>query len=159
MKAIESIIEALGYSNSKNLYYSKNQNDQLNSNYSLKKIIEALDPVAYYCLEDKPFMLFFECSESNLSAELNRKIWNAQIPISVIVFENRIEIFNGCSLNKENELILLETIGEINQLSETSSFSYWNLSSATFWERHTGNLTAAKLDAVMLEHFRYNFDF
>ena len=154
MTAVESIIEALGYSNSKNLYYSKNQNDQLNNNYSLRKIIEALDPVAYYCLEDKPFILFFECHESNLSAELNRKIWNAQIPISIIVFENRIEIFNGCSLNEDNELVLLETIAETNQLSETSSFSYWNLSSASFWERHVENLTVAKLDAVMLENIK-----
>lgn len=48
MVAINSIIEALGYSNSKNLYYNKN--DHLNNNYSLRKIIEALDPVAYYCL-------------------------------------------------------------------------------------------------------------
>jgi hypothetical protein len=154
MTAINSIIEALGYSNSKNLYYNKNQSDQLNNNYSLRKIIEALDPVAYYCLEDKPFILFFECPEKNLSSELNRKIWNAQIPLSIIVFENRIEIFNGCSLNIYNELILLETIAETNQLSETSSFSYWNLSSASFWEDHIANLSAAKLDAVMLENIK-----
>lgn len=154
MMAINSIIEALGYSNSKNLYYSKNQNNHLNSNYSFRKIIEALNPVAYYCLEDKPFILFFESFENNLSAELNKKIWNAQVPISIIAFENRIEIFNSCSLNKDNELVLLETIEETNQLSETSSFSYWNLSSSSFWERHTENLTVAKLDAVMLENIK-----
>lgn len=154
MLAIKSIIEALGYSNSKNLYYKMNQNDHMESNYSLRKIIEVLAPSAYYCLEDKPFLLFFECSESNLSTELNRKIWNAQIPISIIVFENRIEIFNGCSLNKDNELVLLETIEEINQLSEKSSFSYWNLTNASFWEKHTKNLTTAKLDEVMLENIK-----
>lgn len=155
MTAINNIIKALGYSNSKNLYYhNKNQTNTRYSNYSSQKIIDALDPVAYYCVEDKPFVLFFECRENNISADLNKKIWNAQIPLVIIVFENRIEIFNGCSLNKDKELILLETIDEIKQISEKSSFSYWNLSDASFWNKYASKLTEPKLDTVMLENIK-----
>lgn len=153
--SIHNIIKALGYSNSKNLYYNnKNKTKTLSSNYSSQKIIAKLDPTAYYCVDDKPFILFFECLENNISADLNKKIWNAQIPLVMIAFENRIEIFNGCSLNKDNELILLETVVEINQISHTSSFSYWNLSDTSFWNVYSQKLKEPKLDAVMLENIK-----
>lgn len=154
MSAIDNIIKALGYLNSPNLYYNNTQGNQLNCNYSLQKTIEALNPTAYYCVDDKPFVMFFECYEKNISKELNKKIWNAQIPLVIIVFENRIEIINGRSLNKDNELFLLETIEEIDQVDGMSLFSYWNLSNSSFWERYTPKLAEPKLDTVMLENIK-----
>lgn len=154
MSAIDNIIKALGYLNSSNLYYNNIQDNQINHNYSLRKIIDTLNPVAYYCIDDKPFVLFFECHENNISDGLKKKIWNAQIPLVIFVLANRIEMLNGCSLDKDRELVLLETIKETDQINEMSHFSYWNLSNASFWERYTPELTKPKLDTVMLENIK-----
>ncbi|MDR1320815.1 MAG: N-6 DNA methylase [Gracilibacteraceae bacterium] len=154
MDPIETIIMTLGFSNSKNLHYPGDDTAKLINNHSIQKIIDELDPEAYYYVDDKPFILFFECRGNKLSADVVKKIWNAQIPLAVVVFENHIKIFNGCSLSKDHELILLETIEGINQLNETSLFSYWNISSAAFWEKYTTALTTPKLDAVMLENIK-----
>lgn len=71
----------------------------------------------------------------------------------IISFENRIEIYNGCSIDKSNKLILLEKL-DLDQLSEASLFSYWNISNASFWARYEKKLTAPKLDAIMLDNIK-----
>lgn len=71
----------------------------------------------------------------------------------IISFENRIEIYNGCSIDENNKLILLEKLN-LDQLTEASLFSYWNISSASFWTQYEKKFTAPKLDAIMLDNIK-----
>ena len=154
MTTVDNIIKLLGYEYSSNLHYFHVCDNVLNHKFSWRKILAMLNPVAYYCVDDKPFIFFFACQGSNIPAKLKMKIWNAQIPLAIFVLENRIEIFNGCSLDKEKDLVLLEIIDECDQVNETSPFSYWNISDASFWERYSTKLSEPKLDTFMLENIQ-----
>jgi len=154
MSKIRSIIEALGFSHSNSLYYNSDDlADTFKCNYSTYKIIKELNPIAFYCVNRMPFIVFFESSEKQVPAALIKRVWNAQIPIMIICFENRIEIYNGCSIDEKNKLILLEKL-DLDQLAEASLFSYWNISSASFWTRYEKKLTAPKLDTIMLDNIK-----
>ena len=154
MIEIKTIIESLGYSDSNDFYYGETISENLNEKIpSGNKILYELNPVAYYLIKDKPFILFFECYEKQISKELIKKIWNAQIPLAIVVFENRVEIFNGCALEKES-LVLLESIKNIEAINKDTPFSYWKVSDASFWKNYIKKLSKAKLDSILLENIK-----
>jgi len=146
------VIEALGYLNSSSLYYS--DSSEVQENRSLQKLFKELTPVAIYLADNKPFIVFCETKEKNISPQLIKKVWNAQISLLIVSFDNRIEVYNGCSIDSNKKLILLETIN--NELvNETSLFSFWNISNAAFWNDYKHKLLAPKLDEVMLDNIRH----
>jgi len=147
MPNVKSIIEALGYSNSSTLYYSGSR--EVKENRFIQKLFKELDPIAIYMTDNKPFIVFCETTEKNISKQLIKKIWNAQIPLVIISFDNRVEVYNGCSINSNKELVLLEKV------NESSSFSFWNISNAAFWQNYEQKLSAPKLDEVMLDNIKY----
>ena len=77
---IETVIERLGYKNSKNLiYYSEFKS----SNYTnhIAKVVSEIKPYAIYFVDEKPFILFFDSLFDNASFRLiSKKVWNAQVP-------------------------------------------------------------------------------
>jgi Type I restriction-modification system methyltransferase subunit len=145
------VIEALGYSESGTLYYP--DSDSIAGNRSLQKLFSDLAPTAIYLADTKPFIVFIESNEPNMTAPLIKKVWNTQIPLLIVSFENRIEIYNGCSIDKKQKLRLLEKIDK-PLINEDSSFSFWNISNAAFWEKYQRQLSAPKLDVVMLDNIR-----
>jgi hypothetical protein len=145
------IIESLGYSNSSMLYYSDSIEAQ--NNRSIRKLFKELEPIAIYLADRRPFIVFCESAAKNISQQLMKKIWNAQIPVLIIGFDNRIEVYNGCSLDSNKELILLETVDN-NSINENALFSFWNISSAAFWEKYEQKLSVPKLDEVMLNNIK-----
>ena len=75
IKSIEEIIDKLGYRNSKELYYYE-ELSSLNGKISLQNIksIKEVKPYAFYCIENKPFVLFFEKINNEYERkELNKK--------------------------------------------------------------------------------------
>ncbi len=151
MPGMRSVIEALGYSESGTLYYP--DSDSIAGNRSLQKLFSDLAPTAIYLADTKPFIVFIESNEPNMTAPLIKKVWNTQIPLLIVSFENRIEIYNGCSIDKKQKLRLLEKIDK-PLINEDSSFSFWNISNAAFWEKYQRQLSAPKLDVVMLDNIR-----
>ncbi|MEA4924949.1 MAG: N-6 DNA methylase [Syntrophomonadaceae bacterium] len=151
MSGIKSVIDALGYSKSDKLYYS--DSNETMSNRSIHKLSEELAPAAIYMTDKKPFIVFIESNEKSLTEHLIKKVWNAQIPLLIVSFDNHIKVYNGCSINKTRELLLLEEIDN-TLINEGSLFSFWNISSAAFWKRYQKELSAPKLDAVMLDNIR-----
>lgn len=151
MSTIKNVMDALGYSNSKTLYYA--DSNDVKDNRSLKKLFEELTPQAIYLADNKPFIVFFESTDKNVSPSLIKKVWNAQVPLLIISFENRIEIYNGCSIDKNKELILLDAI-ENSTVNENASFSFWNITDAAFWKEYEQKLSTPKLDTVMLDNIR-----
>jgi hypothetical protein len=151
MSRMKSVIDALGYSNSGSLYYP--DSSDITGNRSIQKLFKELAPIAIYLADNKPFIVFFESTEKSIAPHLIKKVWNAQIPLLIISFDNRIEIYNGCSIDVNKKLILLEVI-DSTLVNETSAFSFWNISSAIFWGKYEQELSAPKLDAVLLENIR-----
>ncbi|HHU55132.1 MAG TPA: N-6 DNA methylase, partial [Acholeplasmataceae bacterium] len=160
MSTIDNIIKVLGYDQSEFLFY---RNDFLskreNNNLSLHayRVIRELNPYAVYCVENKPFVLFFEYEYNSREylKTLFKKIWNAQIPVVIISFEGHIGIYNGCSLNTEDhELLHVESVSN-EFLSDTSIFSFWNISSPRFWHIYAKKFSTPTLDTVMLNNIKY----
>ena len=151
MFSIKNVINALGYSNSSTLYYA--DSSEIKGNRSLQKLFRELTPEAIYLADNKPFIVFCESTDKSISRDLIKKVWNAQVPLLIISFENRIEIYNGCSIDNNKELILLDTINDPS-VNENTSFSFWNITDAAFWKDYEQKLSAPKLDTVMLDNIR-----
>jgi len=158
MATIKNIINILGYNKSEALYYNDEKlTEKLVGNgkiFSILKVAKELNPFALYLSNNKPFILFFEINDEGVKKELYKKVWNAQIPIVIISFENRIEIYNGQSLNDEHELIPIESFA-LNELNDSVAFSFWNLSDAVYWNNYEKSLSAPKLDTVMLDNIKF----
>ena len=64
MNSIENIINKLGYSGSENLYRRKDIEKESKSVVDISRqtlqLLMELDPYAYYCVNGKPFVLFFD---------------------------------------------------------------------------------------------------
>lgn len=151
MSKIKNVIDALGYSNSSALYYLGSS--KIKNNRSIQKIFKELAPMAIYLADNKPFVAFFESLGKSITPQLIKKVWNAQIPLLIVSFENHIEVYNGCSIDTDENLVLLKKIDNA-LVNETSSFSFWNISNATFWQEYEQKLSAPKLDTVMLDNIR-----
>lgn len=151
MSTIKKIIETLGYSNSNMLYYS--DSDDIKDNRSLQKLFKELAPQAVYLVDNKPFIAFFESTGKSISPDLIKMVWNAQLPLIIISFENRIEVYNGCSIDINKELILLDVIDNAS-INKRDSFSFWNITDSGFWKEYEQKLSAPKLDTVMLDNIR-----
>jgi hypothetical protein len=130
MSGIKDVIVALGYSNSSSLLYFNTVG--IESNRRICKLFEELDATAIYTVNGTPFILFFETDEKYISDQMVKKIWNAQIPLAVISLENRIEVYNGCSIDNKNNLIILEDI-DIVTLGQTSPFSLLRITDPIFF--------------------------
>jgi hypothetical protein len=151
MFSIKNVINALGYSNSNTLYYA--DSSEIKDNRSLQKLFRELTPEAIFLADNKPFIVFCESTVKNISIDLIKKVWNAQVPLLIISFENRIEIYNGCSIDNNKELILLDTIDDPT-INENTSFSFWNITDAAFWKDYEQKLSAPKLDTVMFDNIK-----
>ncbi len=154
-KSTNLILEKLGFINSNKLYYKKEIQNCEELNLHQKKVLNELDPVAFFCLDNRPFILFFE--EINNIKEmrsLSTKIWNAQIPI--VIFNNNIDItiYNG-SILEENEILKDVESLPISECDETSNFSYWNITDKNFWVEFNKKSPGKDLNQIMLENLEY----
>ena len=157
IKSIEEIIDKLGYRNSKELYYYE-ELASLKGKISLQNIksIKEVKPYAFYCIENKPFVLFFEKINNEYERkELNKKIWNMQIPVVIFDDIDKIKIYNGSKLDSnEVSIELLEEIDKKDCNRETD-FSFWNIINQRFWIKYKKNYSNKKLNELMLENIKY----
>ena len=157
IKSIEEIIDKLGYRNSKELYYYEKL-ASLKGKISLQNIksIKEVKPYAFYCIENKPFVLFFEKINNEYERkELNKKIWNMQIPVVIFDDVDKIKIYNGSKLDiNEVSIELLEEIDKKDCNKETD-FSFWNIINQRFWIKYKKNYSNKKLNELMLENIKY----
>jgi hypothetical protein len=150
---VELLINRLGYSNSSNLiYFSKKDANKLFPH--IKDIIRKINPYAYYLLDGKPFVLFFDESSENSLGQLSKLVWNSQIPIVFFCGTSDIRIYNGYSIDSSKLLIKLEEM-DINSCNEESPFSYWNITSPEFWGNHLKKYSHKKLNDALLENITY----
>ncbi len=160
-KSIDLIIEKLGYNESYQLYYYNDlyTNKKINISLQMKKNIKDIKPYAFYCIDNKPFILFFTNIENAEQREdINKKIWNMQIP--VVIYDNldSIKIFNGSDLDfKEKELFLIQEI-RFNDINKEDDFSYWNINTKSFWNKYEKIYKNKKLNELMLENIKYITD-
>lgn len=160
-KHLNEIITRLGYAASPFLTYkSENYNSvsvMLPSH--IRKLLNELSPFAAYIVDNMPFVLFFsESSNQDEQRVINRKIWNAQIPVVIFCGTSDIKIFNGCTLEQKTHFLVEAERISVSELNEISPFSLWEISDPNFWEKHSQKFSGKKLDDVLLENLAYLTD-
>lgn len=99
------------------------------------ELLKTLD--AFFCLDNKPLILFFNLEDSIKKQELHKAIWNFnESPIAIIVENNAVEIFNGFSIDENTKL--LHSIGGAEKLDD---FTYFELVTGKTWEKYQKELS------------------
>lgn len=156
---IDEVISKLGYAESKNLIYFHND---LSAPLTLhdKKMISELKPYAYYLVDNKPFILFYERQLDRDIAvkDISRPVWNAQIPIAVFCDDNAVRFFNGTSLEADSLCISEIKSIPLQECDEESDFSFWNISNPLFWGKYSKAYSQGRLNQSLLDNISYLTD-
>jgi len=161
-KHLNEIIARLGYADSPCLKRRSNNYDSSTLTTHAVKVLNTLSPFAVYMVDDEPFVLFFdEPSNQNEQKDLNKKIWNAQIPVVIFCGTATIKIFDGRTINKET-LFLSEakkiSYNAVDEIDENSPFSFWEITSQNFWKNYTQQFSGKKLNESLLDNLTFLTD-
>lgn len=154
----QQIIKRLGYESSENLYYFANIDSCKDLSFHDKKVLHEIEPCAFFLVDRKPRVLFFDyLSEDNKKRNLYKKIWNAQVPIVIFVERDRVNVFNGTSIELSNvDSFSLDEICKLDivECNEFSPFSFWNITSEKFLRDYQKEFSKDTLNEVMLKNIQ-----
>ena len=130
MRHLTQIFKTLNLSKENGLFFISDDRQRLFSNRVERLLVNTIKPDAFFCIGNKPFILFFE-NPIDKKAKL-REIWNFnESPIIIVAESNSVEIYNGFEfLSEPNSLRLLG--GE----EKLTDFSYFNLVTDKTWEKY-----------------------
>ncbi|MCB0655770.1 MAG: N-6 DNA methylase [Saprospiraceae bacterium] len=147
---LTQIFERLGLTEENGLYITADGKWQgLFSNRVERLIAHVIKPNALFCIDKKPFILFFEGIENK--QEKLKEIWNFnESPVVIIAEVNAVEIYNGYNYISSEET--LQQFGAEDQLTD---FSYFELVTGKTWERHQADFSYDKrVDYHLLENIK-----
>ena len=150
MKNLTQIFDKLNLSRKNGLFIADEPRKSIFSNRVERLLIEKIKPDAFYCIDNKPFILFFE----NLGTEKNKKlqeIWNFnESPIVIISEEDSVEIYNGFEYLFDEETLTL--FGREEKLND---FSYIELVTGKTWEKYEKNFSSKnRIDYFLLNNIK-----
>lgn len=145
---IDSLLDRLQLSEERGLYYFHKPNWTNNGfSYRVKKALAAIEPYAFYSINDEPFILFFAADNKRDLQKIHNQAWNFQAPIVIIDNDNQWQIYNGFSLSS-NKIFLDKLANE----DDIDDFSFWNLHSGKTWEKYSQAFKKKRLDNYLLEN-------
>ncbi|SHO61377.1 Eco57I restriction-modification methylase domain-containing protein [Algoriphagus zhangzhouensis] len=150
MRSLNQIFSKLGLSQENGLYITiENKWIGLFSNRVERLISNVIKPNAFFCIDKKPFILFFEGIENK--QEKLKEIWNFnESPIVIIIESDAVEIYNGYNYISSEET--LQQFGTDDQLTD---FSYFELVTGKTWERYLDDFSYDKrVDFHLLENIK-----
>jgi len=134
MKNLQKIFDDLGLKEGNGLFLLTDVDWKKECNFSSRvtRLIERkIRPDAFFCLGNKPLILFYDCPPDKPA--IHKAVWNFnESPIVFIAEEDKLEIFNGFSFLKDKDS--LEPIGSLND------FKYFELVTGSTWEKYQKEL-------------------
>jgi len=122
----------------------------------MTKVLNELSPYAAYIVDGNPFVLFFdESPNQEIHQLISQKIWNAQIPVAIFCGTGIVKIFNGCTIDKKSLLLKKVTELSTKSIDENSPFSFWEITSQTFWGNYSAQFSGEKLNDALLNNLTY----
>lgn len=136
MKHLQHIFEQLNLTKEKGLFFlEENLWKGLFTNRVERLLEEIIRPDAFFCIDNKPFILFFE-NPKNKSQKL-KEIWNFnESPVVFISTEDSLEIYNGFEFLEEKETLQLFGSDEI-----LNDFTYFKLVTGETWEKYQNSFS------------------
>lgn len=131
MKHLHQIFDKLNLSRENGLFITtENKWEGLFSNRVERLIKKTIEPDAFFCIDNKPFILFFE-NPVNKKGKL-KEIWNFnESPVVIIAEQDSLEIYNGFEYLTNEETLKL--FGKSEKLND---FSYFELVTGKTWEKY-----------------------
>lgn len=150
MKELMKIFDRLGMTSKNGLHLSTDNNwAEILSARVAWLFKDKLKPDAFFCVDDKPIMLFYNSPQNK--GKLFQVIWNFnESPIIIINESNTVEIFNGLAYSKEEKT--LKKLGDENKLDV---FSYFELVTGKTWQHYEEELKYGnRVDYHLLENIK-----
>jgi len=158
-KHLDQIIEHLGYADSPCLVYGhSNFDDALLTTHTVK-VLKELAPYAVYVVDNEPFVLFFdEFPNQDDKKALDKKIWNAQIPVAIFCGTVTVTIYNGGTIDPKTYLLNQVEQLSVDSIDDNSPFSFFEITSQNFWNQYTNQFSGEKLNDALLNNLIYLTD-
>lgn len=115
--------------------------------YGINKLISILNPDSLVFIDDKPLIVFYE--ESKVTLELQKKIWNVQIPFIILNSTNCIKIYSSQHTPSNAILNYLESIYH-NDIGYDCKYSFWHI-----FEQHLQSSFQSRLAIDLIENIKY----
>lgn len=130
--ALDQVIAQLGYEGDPAFYFAREE-DRWRKDLSLRvqRILEGLQPYAFLCIDERPFVAFFEigAGEDELR-RVHHACWNAEIPV-LVVYDGDFATYNGLALDPRSRFLkALLKKGKHVELNLS------NIKSQPFWKQH-----------------------
>ncbi len=150
MKHLNQIFEKLNLSKEKGLYLANEPREKLFSNRVERLLENTIKPDAFFCIDNKPFILFFENLGRNKKEKL-RNIWNFnESPIVIILEQGIVEIFNGFEYLSKTETLKL--FGNDEKLTD---FKYFELVTGKTWKKYEEDFSSKnRIDFHLLKNIK-----
>lgn len=149
MGILAQVITNLGFSEENGLFFLSKKDAWSFLSPRIKHTINTIKPFAFYCIDDKPFILFFEKPSSEEEQLIHRQIWNSQTPIIIIETVSSVNIFNGYLFDRERHIL-----EELTSNKHLDKFSFWNIISGNTWLEFEGQFKKKRLDEYLLENIQ-----
>ncbi len=150
MEHLDQIFEKLNLERGKGLFItSENDWKGLFSNRVERLLNNTIQPDAFFSIDKKPFILFFD-SPKNKKEKL-KQIWNFnESPIVIITEADSLEIYNGFEFIAEKDSLRL--FGKTEQLND---FSYFELVTGKTWEKYQKDFSYSnRIDYHLLNNIK-----
>jgi hypothetical protein len=148
----------LGYFGSPFLKYKENNYDSSILTPHAIKVLNTLSPYAAYMVNSEPFILFFDKPlNPDEQKDINKKIWNAQIPVVIFCETASVKIFSGFTIDKNHLLPETRNIS-LDDIDENSPFSFWEITSPNFWKSYAKQFSGKKLGDALLDNLIFLTD-
>lgn len=150
MEELNKIFVRLGMNSQNGLFISSEYTYRKGLSRRSDKLLESrLAPDAFFCIDGKPTVLFYNSPQNK--TELFKTIWNFnEVPVVIINDSNAIEIFNGLSyLDNEN------TLEKLSDETHLDAFSYFELVTGRTWKKFENKFKHNnRVDYKLLENIK-----
>jgi hypothetical protein len=154
LKHLSQIFDKLNLTKENGLFITnENEWQGLFSNRVERLMKNVIKPDAFFCIDNKPFILFFE-NPTKKEKKL-KEIWNFnESPIVIVSEEDSIEIYNGFEYITKNESLRL--FGKDDKLND---FSYFELVTGKTWEKYQKDFSYSnRIDFHLLNNIKSTRD-
>ncbi len=138
------------YCKENGLFIATEQRERLFSNRVERLLENTIKPDALFCIDNKPFILFFK----NLGSEKKDRlegIWNFnESPIVIIVEQDSVEIYNGFNYDIKKDT--LQLFGNKEKLND---FKYFELVTGKTWKKYEKDFNSKnRIDFHLLNNIK-----
>ena len=158
MRAIETVIQRLGYHHSEKLFYLSEIDQCIELSWHDRRVLHELAPYAAYIVDGSVLTVFFDDLNERMDIDIHGKIWNAQMPVVISDEGNYIKVYNGKSMNldADKKIRLRDIVAyDLSQCDEKNAFSYWNVTNSLSLDLYENSMGKKNLNDFLIENLKY----